>query len=132
MFRLPNNAAVINRYGFNSEGHRAMVARLRDRLRHYLFHVQKHPDPGSASALSPAVPKSFRPGRVLGINLGKNKTGHAEQDYVAGVRRLGEYADYLVVNVSSPNTPGLRDLQSESALTALLTDVWRDRGFLRD
>lgn len=60
----------------------------------------------------------------LGINLGKNKSStDAAADYVAGVRTLGPLADYLVVNVSSPNTPGLRDLQGKAELRDLLTKV---------
>lgn len=60
----------------------------------------------------------------LGVNLGKNKTStDAAADYVAGVQMLGPLADYLVVNVSSPNTPGLRDLQGKAELQKLLTKV---------
>ena len=60
----------------------------------------------------------------LGVNLGKNKSSaDAAADYVAGVRTLGPLADYLVVNVSSPNTPGLRDLQGKTELRDLLTKV---------
>lgn len=60
----------------------------------------------------------------LGVNLGKNKSStDAAADYVAGVRTLGPLADYLVVNVSSPNTPGLRDLQGKAELRDLLNKV---------
>lgn len=98
LFRLARDAAAINRNGFNSAG----MEVVRDRL-----------------ATLPAV----RPGPV-GINLGKNKeTEDAASDYVAGVAALGPYADYLVVNVSSPNTPGLRALQGREPLAALLRDV---------
>lgn len=63
-------------------------------------------------------------GMPLGINLGKNKSStDAVADYVAGVQTLGPLADYLVVNVSSPNTPGLRDLQGKAELRDLLTKV---------
>lgn len=63
-------------------------------------------------------------GMPLGVNLGKNKSStDAAADYVAGVRVLGPLADYLVVNVSSPNTPGLRDLQGKAELRDLLTKV---------
>lgn len=63
-------------------------------------------------------------GMPLGINLGKNKSStDAAADYVAGVQTLGPLADYLVVNVSSPNTPGLRDLQGKAELQDLLTKV---------
>jgi len=61
---------------------------------------------------------------VLGVNLGKNKTSEdASGDYVMGVEQLGPYADYIVVNVSSPNTPGLRALQSKDSLRELMTKV---------
>ena len=61
---------------------------------------------------------------VLGINLGKNKTStSAVQDYVKGVENFGKFADYLTVNVSSPNTPGLRSLQGKNELSALLKEV---------
>lgn len=74
----------------------------------------------------------------LGVNLGKNKSStDAAADYVAGVQKLGPLADYLVVNVSSPNTPGLRDLQGKAELRDLLTKVGEEhlqyreeRGFL--
>lgn len=63
-------------------------------------------------------------GMPLGVNLGKNKSStDAAADYVAGVRTLGPLADYLVVNVSSPNTPGLRDLQGKAELRDLLSKV---------
>ena len=63
-------------------------------------------------------------GGCLGVNLGKNKDSmDAAEDYVQGVRRLGKFADYLVVNVSSPNTPGLRDMQGRQQLAELLDKV---------
>lgn len=66
----------------------------------------------------------FKAGLPLGINLGKNKLSQdAKADYVEGVRALGPLADYLVVNVSSPNTPGLRDLQGKAELHQLLKTV---------
>lgn len=66
----------------------------------------------------------FKAGLPLGINLGKNKLSpDAKADYLEGVRALGPLADYLVVNVSSPNTPGLRDLQGKAELHQLLKTV---------
>lgn len=60
----------------------------------------------------------------MGVNLGKNKlSGHPVSDYVTGVRIFGKVADYLVINVSSPNTPGLRDLQGKKELEELLDQV---------
>jgi len=96
MFRLPRQRALINRMGFNNEGATAAAERYR-RL-------------------------AFRPG-PLGINLGKNKDTPAErapEDYLAAFKVLAEVGDYFVVNVSSPNTPGLRDLQAPEALRAIL------------
>lgn len=104
VFRLPEQRAVINRLGFNSEGSEAVAARikqLRERRRQM------------------SVP--------LFINIGKTKVVTEEQlvleDYRTSLRRLAPYADLLVINVSSPNTPGLRMWQERSALTALLAAV---------
>ena len=61
---------------------------------------------------------------MVGVNLGKNKLSEdASADYVRGVRELGPHADYIVVNVSSPNTPGLRDMQGRQQLEQLLDKV---------
>ncbi len=93
VFRLRADQAVINRYGFNSKG----LDGARDRLR--------------------AKPAQG----VLGINLGKNKwTEEAAPDYCAGIRELGPHAAYLVANVSSPNTPGLRAEQRQDRLRPLI------------
>jgi dihydroorotate dehydrogenase len=100
LFRLDNDHAIINRMGFNNEGVDAMAARL----------------------------KRTRPqtGIVLGVNLGKNKeTEDAAADYEIGARRLGIYAAYVVVNVSSPNTPGLRALQGKEPLAHLIARTHR-------
>jgi len=101
LFRLEKDRAVINRMGFNNAGVEAMALRLAtDR-------------PGR---LQPGAG-----GIVLGINLGKNKeTEDAAADYEIGARRLGPFADYMVINVSSPNTPGLRALQGKAPLAALI------------
>ena len=97
VFHLPYDLAVINCYGFPSHGHNAVLARLRSRIPPFL------PE-------SSLLPASFRQGTLLAVNLGKNKESPAAsiEDYVTGVRELGPYADVLVVNISSPNTPGLR------------------------
>src|SRR5262245_29112379 len=101
LFRLPQDGALINRMGFNSRGLKEARQRL-ERRRH-------------------------RRRGIVGINLGQNKIGDAERDYSRGVRELAAYADYLVVNDSSPNTPGLRALQSAEALPALIAAVKRAR-----
>lgn len=115
VFRLEKDKAVINRYGFNSDGHISVVARLKMRETHL---------PESATNFS------GRENHALGINLGKNKTGDEIQDYIKGVDTFGPHADLLIVNVSSPNTPGLRDLQSEEKLTNLLKTVVNRRDSL--
>lgn len=106
LFRLRGDEAIINRMGFNNRGSAALLTNL-------------------ARSFSP-VGGSRRPPCVLGINLGKSKVvdnAAALADYEESIRAIGRYADYLVVNVSSPNTPGLRDLQTEAALRPLLTGV---------
>jgi dihydroorotate dehydrogenase len=96
VFRLAEDGAVINRYGFNSEGIAAVAARLARRRRR----------------------------GVLGVNLGKNKeSADAAEDYAAGAAALARFADYLVINVSSPNTPGLRALQDRATLDGLVARV---------
>lgn len=97
-FRLPDQQALINRYGFNNRGHAAAVARLEARRLN-----------GAAA-----------PG-LLGINVGRNKDSRdPDADYAAGIRAFARLADYLVVNISSPNTPGLRAMQSREPLQRLL------------
>ncbi|MFF9037232.1 quinone-dependent dihydroorotate dehydrogenase [Streptomyces sp. NPDC014892] len=100
LFRLVADRALINRMGFNNEGSLAVAARLASRT---------------------PVFKT-----VVGVNIGKTKVvpeDEAAADYVKSTERLAPYADYLVVNVSSPNTPGLRNLQATEALRPLLTAV---------
>ncbi|WP_089155782.1 quinone-dependent dihydroorotate dehydrogenase [Micromonospora sp. NBS 11-29] len=97
LFRLRDSTAVINRMGFNNDGASALAARLA------------------------ALPRPL--GVPLGISLGKSKVtplDEAVEDYVASYRALREHGDYFAVNVSSPNTPGLRSLQDRSHLDALL------------
>lgn len=99
VFRLKEDKAVINRYGFNSEGHEAVYNRLKDRV-------------------------TEQDNCLLGINLGKNKSSTDPiSDYTQGVEKFSRLADYLVVNISSPNTPGLRDLQGKQKLQNLLDKV---------
>jgi len=97
LFRLKEDRAVINRLGFNNRGQPAAYARLRECL--------------------------HMPG-IVGVNIGANKDSDDRiADYVAGVRAMAPVAKYLTINISSPNTPGLRQLQDEGALRALLTAV---------
>ncbi len=96
MFRLPRDRALINRLGFNNRGSAVAQARL-----------TRHPPDG-----------------VVGINIGKTKLATDEiADYETSAARLARLADYMVVNVSSPNTPGLRDLQAVDRLRPLLAAV---------
>lgn len=101
-FRYPAEQAVINRMGFNNGGAAALAERL-----------ARLPGPGKRS-----IP--------LGVNLGKSKItplNQAGEDYVGSFRLLADYADYVVVNVSSPNTPGLRELQDAAWLKPLLASL---------
>ena len=99
LFRLPQDEALVNRMGFNNDGAAVVAARLARRRNRQL---------------------------IIGGNIGKNKdtpNEHAADDYVAGFEALAEVVDYFVVNVSSPNTPNLRQLQEKKPLIALLQQV---------
>ncbi len=97
LFRLAKDGAVINRMGFNNEGQAAAVERLRQ-----LAHVHG----------------------IIGANVGANKdSADRIADYVAGVRTMSPVARYITINISSPNTPGLRQLQDRGALNELLSAV---------
>lgn len=129
-FRLEEDEAAINRYGFNSLGHGQTLAQLRSRLvRFAQEHPTLFPNPSGSPLPPDGLPRSLRPGHILGVNLGKNKTSPADsnEDYIKGVRLLGPYADVIVINVSSPNTPGLRALQGAEELERLLSDVKAER-----
>ena len=121
---MTEDEAAINRYGFNSLGHAYTLARLRLR---WLDYYKSHPPYSSSPPVG--IPRSLRPGHILAVNLGKNKTSAADsnEDYIRGVRLLGPYADVVVINVSSPNTPGLRALQGREQLQRLLKDVVEER-----
>ena len=102
LFRLPTDRAVVNRMGFNNDGAELVAERLARRR---------------------------RTGVVVGVNIGKTKVVPEDQavdDYRLSTRMLAPHADYLVVNVSSPNTPGLRDLQAVERLQPLLAAVRRE------
>ncbi|ORX38524.1 hypothetical protein BD324DRAFT_588950 [Kockovaella imperatae] len=138
-FRLSEDQAAINRYGFNSLGHGHALGKLRARV--YAFarsNPSYFPSSHSSSSSIPLppsdLPRSLRPGHILAVNLGKNKTSAADsnEDYIKGVKMLGPYADVLVINVSSPNTPGLRALQGRQVLERLLKDVVEERNKIKD
>ncbi|CAO2609904.1 Dihydroorotate dehydrogenase (quinone), mitochondrial [Lemmus lemmus] len=129
VFRLPEDQAVINRYGFNSHGLSVVEHRLRARQQKQTKLTAGESHLYSKCCLGNLL---FTDGLPLGINLGKNKTSvDAAADYVEGVRVLGPLADYLVVNVSSPNTAGLRSLQGRTELRLLLTKVLQERDALK-
>jgi len=102
LFRLPKQDAIINRMGFNNKGIDYVIRQLEK--------------------------TSYR--GILGINIGKNKDTPVEQavdDYLLGFRRLWKYASYITLNISSPNTPGLRDLQQVDRLITLLTALKKEQ-----
>jgi dihydroorotate dehydrogenase len=108
IFRLPAEQALINRLGFNNDGADAIAQRLA-RLRE--------------SGRWPAVP--------VGINIGKSRVTPLEQatdDYLYSFRTLRDFADYITLNVSSPNTPGLRELQEPERLSELLSAIGNEAG----
>lgn len=108
LFRLPEHEAIINRMGFNNLGIDALTARL---------------------ATTP------KPRALLGINLGKNKDTPNEaalDDYRIGLQKAWAHADYLTINISSPNTAGLRDLQHGAALRDLLAGIKAEQQRLAD
>jgi len=101
LFRLPKDQALINRMGFNNDGVDPAVERLKKRKSHI----------------------------IVGGNIGKNKVTPNEEalnDYLICFRKLYDYVDYFVVNVSSPNTPGLRELQEKEPLTKLLSSLQKE------
>src|SRR5213592_3568865 len=108
IFRLPEQQALINRLGFNNDGADAIAQRL-SALR--------------VSGRWPAVP--------VGINIGKSRTTPLEQatdDYLYSFRMLRDFADYITLNISSPNTPGLRELQEPEKLSELLYAIGKEAG----
>jgi dihydroorotate dehydrogenase len=114
LFRLPEDRAVLNRMGFNNDGAEVVSARLERRA--------------SAQARGGQALRHHQsqPRVILGVNIGKTKVVPEDQaigDYEKSTRLLAPHADYLVVNVSSPNTPGLRDLQAVEKLEPLLAAV---------
>lgn len=107
MFRLPQARALINRMGFNNDGLDAFIANVK----------HSHARQGGAPL-------------ILGLNIGKNATTAIEDaasDYVLGLRGVYPHADYVTVNISSPNTKNLRSLQGDGALDALLATLAQER-----
>lgn len=132
VWRIPSHGAIVNRYGLNSVGADAVALNLRSRVR-------AHADAlgygvgGEAEARvlndGAVPPGSLEKGKMLAVQIAKNKntrdgdSAAVVGDYVTCVEKLGRYADIIVVNVSSPNTPGLRSLQKLEPLTNILGAV---------
>jgi dihydroorotate dehydrogenase len=133
VFRLPSQNALINRYGFNSEGAELVASRLRQRVREFAYHAGLgYGEDAERKVLNGEAgvpPGSLLEGRLMAVQVAKNKTTSESdidavvRDYATSVGYVGKYADILVVNVSSPNTPGLRTLQNVEPLTRLLSGV---------
>jgi dihydroorotate dehydrogenase len=107
LFRLPEHEAIVNRMGFNSAGLDVFLSNLRQ----------------------------WKRTGILGINIGKNKdtpTERAVDDYLTGLRAVYAHADYVTVTISSPNTPGLRALQDEAPLAAMLTALKTEQALLAE
>ena len=108
LFRLTDDSAALNRMGFNNQGAAAMAARFQAAQKHSKFDASR-----------PMLQSPF----PIGINLGKSKVTPLEQaaaDYLESFKLLKDWGDYFVVNVSSPNTPGLRSLQDAAGLSTIL------------
>ena len=133
VFRIPSQNALINRYGLNSEGAEYVAMQLRERVRQYAYDnglgLEAESERQILDGEVGIPPGSLMPGRLLAVQIAKNKTtpdndiNAIANDYVYCVEHLAKYADILVVNVSSPNTPGLRDLQAAAPLTKILGAV---------
>ncbi|TQV91441.1 dihydroorotate reductase PyrE [Cordyceps javanica] len=127
-FRVAGLDGLVNRYGLNSQGADAVAHRLRKRVRRFARDIGATEEQ-VLNGEAHVPPGSLVDGRLLAVQIAKNKeTNEKDQaavaaDYVYCVNRLARYADIVVVNVSSPNTPGLRDLQATEPLTRLLTAV---------
>ncbi|KAH9821759.1 hypothetical protein DFH28DRAFT_1078987 [Melampsora americana] len=144
MFRLPSTHSIINRYGFNSEEAQPIRSLTTPLSAESLTSGYPLPqilekevipldDRLCALVDDLDLPRSLRDGKVLGVNLGKNKWSAPDsiEDFILGIQRFGPLTDVLVINVSSPNTPGLRNLQSKSIFQELLFEMVKSRNELR-
>jgi len=117
LFRLPKDKALINRMGFNNDGVKSVAERLK---------VWREEQDRWSLADGRPTTNDQRPSLIIGGNIGKNKLTPNEdawKDYVTCFLALHPYVDYFVVNVSSPNTPGLRELQEKDSLRKILTQL---------
>jgi dihydroorotate dehydrogenase len=119
LFRLQADNAIINRMGFNNDGVESLLEHVR---RSHWFKQRQRLEQKNAAC-------------VLGINIGKNKNTpleNAVDDYLACMQQVYDYADYIAINISSPNTPGLRELQHGEGLTNLLTQLKNKQAELKN
>ncbi|KAL8809529.1 MAG: hypothetical protein Q9200_003332 [Gallowayella weberi] len=133
VWRIPSQKALINRYGLNSEGADYIAMRLRQRVREYAYHMGWGIDEDAEQRIldgeAGVPPGSLQEGKLMAVQVAKNKWTADDdiqaviKDYVYCVDNLARYADIIVINVSSPNTPGLRGLQKVEPLTNILKAV---------
>lgn len=140
VWRIPSQAAIINRYGLNNEGADAVALRLRRRVRAFAdklgYGIGSEAEQRVLDGDGGVPPGSLEKGKLLAVQIAKNKDTPddkpeaVKQDYVTCVQKLGAYADIIVVNVSSPNTAGLRNLQKLEPLRNILSGVVKACGAL--
>lgn len=133
VFRIPSQNAIINRYGLNSEGADFVAMKLRQRVREFAYHlgfgIDEEAERMVLDGEAGVPPGSLTPGKLMAVQVSKNKATPdqdieaVKRDYAYCVQQLGRYSDIIVVNVSSPNTPGLRSLQNVEPLTHILISV---------
>ncbi len=127
LFRLPQARALINRFGFNNDGLDAFIANLKRSDLYRQRQTVETPRPGALQAAPKKLPM------LLGLNIGKNAVtpiDHATEDYLACLDGVYPYADYVAINISSPNTKDLRSLQGDEALDSLLGAISQRRELL--
>ena len=130
VFRLPEDQAVINRMGFPSLGSAKVVKNLEKLGRCNYAQADKQRVINLKGFIAPGKRKQTKSKMILGVNIGKNKNTPNEEavlDYLSLLELFAPCADYLTINISSPNTVGLRDLQGREALEMLLTQLHKQR-----
>ncbi|KAJ2785226.1 Dihydroorotate dehydrogenase (quinone), mitochondrial [Coemansia javaensis] len=133
LFRIDDSAAVVNRMGLNNDGAEACADRLRSRFWRLLA-AQSRAQGETVAELARSTNRSGRAGRLLGVNLGKNKAAGADSfdDYVSGLQQLGAYADYVVINVSCPNVTNIAANADVAVLEQTVAAVVRARNAMPD